>query len=245
MLARTLRRAELAHRARRYRRRVDPDEVRWMRAQLRPGDLAIDVGAHKGGYTYLMRRAVGDTGGVVAFEPQPELAAYLRQCVADFEWSNVRIIERGLSSTPGRRTLWRPADAPSPAASLGGASLPTGPRGCEVDVDTLDRVLAALGVEGPVRLLKCDVEGHELEVFLGARDTLAEHRPRVLVECEARHAPGRRVEDVFGHLEGFGYRGSFFWRGERLEVARFDVASHQVEGRLPYANNFIFEPTGA
>jgi FkbM family methyltransferase len=245
MLTRALRRAELAYRAQRYRRRVDPEEVRWMCARLRPGDLAIDVGAHKGGYTYSMRRAVGDAGAVIAFEPQPELAAYLRQCVMDFEWSNVTIVECGLSSDSGRRTLWRPVDDPSPAASLGGASLPPGARGREVDVDTLDDVLARLGVEQPVRFLKCDVEGHELEVLLGAREALREHRPRILVECEARHAPERRVEDVFRHLEGLGYGGSFFWRGERLEVARFDAASHQLEGRRPYANNFLFEPLGA
>jgi FkbM family methyltransferase len=244
MLARTLRRAGLAYRARRYRKRVDPEEILWMLAQLRRGDTAIDVGAHKGGYMYSMRRAVGGAGSVVAVEPQPELASYLRQCVRDFAWENVWVVERGLSSTPGRRMLWRPGDAPSPAASLGGASLPPAPRGLEVEVDTLDRMLTDLPVKRPVRLLKCDVEGHELEVFLGARDTLSEHRPRILVECEARHAPERRVEDVIRHLEALGYRGSFFWRRERLVAARFDATLHQVEGRRPYANNFIFEPRG-
>lgn len=243
MLAKLLRRAELAHRARRYRRRVDPDEIRWMTAALRPGDLAIDVGAHKGGYLYAMRRAVGRSGAVIAFEPQPEPASYLRQCVLDFEWSNVTVVERALSSGPGARTLWRPADGPSPAASLGGASLPPGPRGCEVQVDTLDRALASLRPARPVRLLKCDVEGHELEVFLGAAETLAEHRPLILVECEARHAPERPVGDVFAHLRALGYEGAFFWRGARHDVSDFELGRHQIEGRRPYVNSFVFEPS--
>jgi FkbM family methyltransferase len=242
MLASTLRRSALRYRARRYRKRVDPHEIGWMLAALRSGDLAVDVGAHKGGYTYAMRQAVGASGTVIAFEPQAELASYLRQCIRDFRWSNVVLVERALSRTPGRRQLWRPTHAPSPAASLDGASLPPGALGHEVEVDTLDVVLAELEPGRRVRFLKCDVEGHELDVFIGARDVLLEHRPLLLVECEARHAPERTVEDVFAHLAALGYRGSFFLRGERLDVARFEVARHQVERRRPYVNNFLFEP---
>ena len=213
-----------------------------MSAALRPGDAAVDVGSHKGGYLYTMRRCVGPSGAVVAFEPQPELASYLRQRVLDFEWSNVSVVERALSSAPGARTLWRPTGEPSPAASLEGASLPRERRGIRVEVDTLDRALAALLPGRPVRLIKCDVEGHELEVFLGAADTLAVHRPSIVVECEARHVPARSVREVFAHLAGLGYEGSFFWRGGRHSVAAFDVATHQVEGRRPYVNSFVFEP---
>ena len=237
-----LRRAALARRAWRYRKRVDPDEVRWTIAALRPGDLAVDIGAHKGAYTYAMRQAVGQAGAVVAFEPQAELAAYLRQCVTDFGWSNVAIVERALSGAPGRRRLWRPTAEPSPAASLGGASVQPGAVAREVEVDTLDRALAELHPGRSVSLLKCDVEGHELEVFLGGHEILTGHRPRILVECEARHTPGRAAEDVFAHLARLGYRGSFYVAGERLDVARFDGSRHQVVGRRPYVHNFVFEP---
>jgi FkbM family methyltransferase len=242
MLGKALRRAELAYRARRYRKRVDPDEIRWMLTVLRPGDLAVDVGAHKGGYLHLMRGAVGEAGAVVAFEPQPELAAYLREVVRDFGWQNVVVRESALSSASGRRVLWRPGDAPSPAASLDGRSLPPEPSGGEVEVETLDAALTRLHPHRPVRLIKCDAEGHELEVLAGARAVLAGQAPFLLVECEARHTSRGAVEDVFARLSGLGYRGTFYWRGERLDVSRFDPALHQVGRRRPYANNFIFEP---
>jgi FkbM family methyltransferase len=243
MLARAMRRAGLRHRARRYRTKVERDEIRFMLEALRLGDAAVDVGAYKGGYTYAMRVAVGDEGAVLAFEPQPELAEYLRRCVRDFAWTNVTIAECGLSSRAGRRILRLPADAPSPAASLVGASLPDGGRAYAVEVDTLDRFLGAREVALAVRVLKCDVEGHELDVLAGARGTLEEHRPLVLVECETRHAPERSVEDVFEYLTNLDYRGFFYWKGGRVDVAHFDARRHQVEGRRPYANNFIFVPT--
>ena len=242
---RALGRAVLVHRGWRYRTRVDPDEIRWMRSVLRPGDHAVDVGAYKGGYTYWMRNAVGIAGSVSAFEPQPILSAYLRRCVLDFGWRNVHVEEVAASSQTGARTLYLPGPEPSPGASLVGASLPFGAKGYQVRTDTLDRFLESRGQAGAVRIIKCDVEGHELDVFHGAARTLEEHRPLILFECEARHLREHSMRDVLGHLEHLGYRGFFFWKGERCDVSAFDVGCHQVEGRRPYVNNFVFAPGDA
>jgi FkbM family methyltransferase len=212
-----------------------------MLGQLRGGDTAVDVGAYKGGYTYWMRRAVGAAGMVLVFEPQPALAAYLRQCGRDFGWTNVLVDEAALSSAPGKRPLLVPGREPSPGASLVGASLPEGARSYEVHADTLDGALARSGSGQTLRLIKCDVEGHELDLFQGGSQTLARHRPHLLFECEERHLRSRSMPDVFGHLERLGYRGTFFLHGERRPVADFDIGTHQVEGRRPYVNNFVFE----
>ncbi|HET9948433.1 MAG TPA: FkbM family methyltransferase [Longimicrobiales bacterium] len=235
-------RALWIHRAWRYRLRVDPAEIRWMLGSLGPGDVAADVGAHKGAYTYWMRRAVGAEGMVLAYEPQPELADYLRRGVRAFGWRNVVVSQEALSSRGGERDLLVPAEGASPGASLVGASLPRRPRRVRVALDTLDRSLAEHAPGRRLRLLKCDVEGHELEVFLGADGVLREHRPRVLFECEARHLASGSPGDVFAHLHALGYRGWFFSGGRRLDVAAFDPGRHQVEGVRPYHNNFVFEP---
>jgi FkbM family methyltransferase len=237
-------RLELLHRAWRYRRRVDRAGIGWMMRKLGRADTAVDVGAHKGGYTYWMRRAVGSAGRVFAFEPQPEAASLLRSYVAAFGWSNVEVVEMALSSGPGERALMRPGAGPSPAASLVGASLPPSPRVIGVRVDSLDRFLATRSPASRISLIKCDVEGHELDVLLGAGSTLREHHPSILVECEARHLRGHSMLDVFHHLAVLGYRGSFFWRGKEEDIARFDASVHQVEGRRPYVNNFAFVWTG-
>jgi len=213
-----------------------------MLGALRPGHVAVDVGAYKGGYTYWMRRAVGPDGRVIAFEPQRAAAEYLRECVRAFAWLNVTVREEALSSSPGERELRVPGSGPSPGASLLGASLPVGSGSYEVRLETLDRCLAALQPRPSVSFVKCDVEGHEVDVFRGAEETLLRDRPLLLFECEARHDPARPVTDVFAYLERLGYRGFFFWRGELHDVAEFRVAVHQVGGRRPYANNFAFVP---
>lgn len=217
-----------------------------MRDALRPGDAAVDAGAYKGGYTYWMRRAVGAGGAVFAFEPQPGAAAMLRRYVSAFRWTNVTVSEGALSSSVGTCTLLTPGDrGVSPAASLVGASLPPGARTLTVDVDPLDTWLERRSPGSRVALLKVDVEGHELEVFRGARRVLTEHRPHILVECEVRHLRDSSMGDVFGYLGGLGYRGAFFEGGDLVDVARFDADVHQVAGRRPYVNNFAFVPVEA
>ena len=85
-------------RAWRYRLKVEAEEIRHIRRSVSSGDTVIDVGAHKGAFTYWLSRAVGPQGRVLAFEPQPEVADYLRQATRYFRLDNVEILESALST---------------------------------------------------------------------------------------------------------------------------------------------------
>jgi FkbM family methyltransferase len=213
-----------------------------MEGVLRPGGVVVDAGAYKGGYTYWMREKVGASGQVFAFEPQPELAASLRRLVKSFSWTNVHVEEAGLSASSGELMLHAPGRGPSQDASLVGALAGADARHYAVRTDALDEFFMARPLDRPVDLVKCDVEGHELDLFRGSESLLKRDRPLLLFECEARHNPDRRVTDVFEYLQDLGYRGSFFWHGELLDVSLFDLETHQTLGRNPYANNFVFQP---
>ena len=228
------------YRAWKARLRGERQEVAALRSALASGDVAVDVGAHKGAYTYWMRRAVGETGKVFAFEPQPRLAAYLAQASAAMGWENVRVRACALSDAPGVGTLRIPAGPSTQGAAL---SAEAGVDGVSCRLATLDAELAG---EGRVAFLKVDVEGHELAVFRGARRILAEDAPVVLFECEARHLSAGSMEEVFAHLSGLGYAGRFFGPEGLRPLAEFDPAIHQrvLPGRFwkapGYCNNFLF-----
>lgn len=157
-------------------------------------------------------------------------------------WTNVHVGQAGLSAVRGEHTLHAPKPGPSQGASLSGARADRSARSYRVRSESLDDFLAERCASARVALIKCDVEGHEHEVFRGAERTLASDRPCVLFEGEGRHRPNGRIDDVFADLERLGYRGSFFWAGTRLDPEEFDVTEHQVVGRRPYGNNFLFEP---
>lgn len=231
------------YRAYRYRYRVDPAEMRFMRERLRPGNLAVDVGCFKGAYTYWMRRWVGAAGRVVAFEPQPEQVAYLRGMIAQMKWRNVTVEEQGVSNIAGEMELLRPASGHEATF----VDRKADEKACErfvVPVTTLDAHFASVPA-GP-DFIKVDVEGHELEVLHGGRETVSAYRPALLIECETRHRPDGDVRPVFELLAALGYEGSFFQGRKRRPLAEFDAAEHQrtePDGTLPpsYANNFAFE----
>lgn len=228
-------------RAWRYRYRLERREIALLLQQLRPGDWVVDVGAHKGAYTYWMRRAVGATGRVFAFEPQPVLAARLQALVTGAGLANVRVENAGVSSSSGSLMLSVPGGGPSPGATFERA--PHAAADCRtyaVAVTTLDEYFAGQDASR-VRLIKCDAEGHELEVFRGAERLLAAARPRLLFECERRHRASGRVDDVFAYLQGLGYRGAFIHPGGVEDIGRFDPEVHQASNERPgYVNNFLF-----
>ena len=214
-------------------------ELSLIRRHSRPGDLACDVGANKGSYLYWMARW---SGRVVAFEPQPGLAAYLKAIAAGLPLRNVTIEQKGVSDHSGVLTLYMPSDN-SPEASLEPID---GAQKIDVPVVSLDDYFA-----GGERLavLKVDVEGHELGVFRGAERILREDRPVLLFECEQRHLREGSVFDCFRHLEARGYQGWFIHGRALRPVAEFDLAVHQSQTgerfwRSPdYSNNFLFVPT--
>ncbi len=233
-------RLKWTYRAWRYRFKVEPQEVAFVLQRLRPGAVAVDIGAHKGAFTYWMSRCVGPSGRVVAFEPQPALTARLRKLVAAAP--HVVVEGMALSDRCGQLTLHVPGRTPSPGASLNArpAGLEDGCATYQVDVTTLDDYFRRSPVPR-VDFIKCDAEGHELEVFRGAQQTLVDHQPDLMFECETRHRQGRPVQEVFHFLEQIGYRGFYLGPDDLVDIDRFDPEIHQADPEsADYVNNFAF-----
>lgn len=168
---------------------------------LRPGGTFVDVGANIGTYACWAARRVGPGGRVVAFEPVPAtreaLAANVRRNgLADV----VTIRPEAVGATTGTAAIFsRPgAHGLSSFAQFEGAE----PQ--DVAVVSLDRA-----VEGPIDLVKVDVEGFEAQVVSGLLEVLERPSPPVLViEVIEEHLShlGATPEDVLGPLRARGYR---------------------------------------
>ncbi len=231
---------QFIYRAWRYRVKLEPKEISFMIRSLSSGDTVVDIGAHKGAYTYWMQKAVGQNGRVFSFEPQPILAAYLETMRVSLGLDHVRVEELGISSNIGSDELFVPGCCPSPSATL------TIPQGSisgstyDVQIESLDNYFKKKK-GGPIRLIKVDVEGHELKVFRGAERILSEDHPTLIVECENRHHQYDNIYSVFDYLEGLGFKGGYYFKDNFQPVSQFNETEHQVSGKFPYVNNFIFE----
>jgi FkbM family methyltransferase len=49
----------------------EPGESEWLREHLSAGMIALDIGANVGYHVMTIARAVGQSGSVIAFEPDP------------------------------------------------------------------------------------------------------------------------------------------------------------------------------
>lgn len=226
-------RLHFLHRAWKYRWRAERDEIGHLLQCDLQGQLVVDIGANRGVYSYWMHRHVGPQGTVVAFEPQPELAMYLEQVQQAFRLQNLQIVPLGLSSEPGIRTMVRPRQ------NWGGGSLEVAPtEGMDdfpVHLTTLDAYFDRPRIH-PVRMIKCDVEGHEFEVFRGGRRLLAEDRPELLFEC---HDWNVQQGDLMRLLASLDYEGYFFFRRQLVPFTQYAALRKSID--KPYLN-FVFRP---
>ena len=116
----------------------------------------------------------------------------------------------------------------------------------KVSFRTIDSLVEETGLLPD--LIKIDVEGHEYSVLEGMKNTLKNVRPRIVLECEARHIRDFTVFDVFNYLLECGYKGYFLKSGRKNSLDQFDLEREQLsyfknKKRLDvnYINNFIFE----
>jgi FkbM family methyltransferase len=171
---------------------------------LATGDgVVFDVGANTGGYTS-KALTVNPHLKIIAFEPHPTTFKRLVNSLGD--QPGVTLVNKALSSRPGTMTLYDyAADDGSEHASLYPEVITQlhGARDCarhEVDVLTVDDFVTINGISD-IRLLKIDAEGNEFNVLLGARQTLADKRIKMIhFEFNEMNVASRRFFKDFWDL---------------------------------------------
>jgi len=143
---------------------------------VRPGDVVIEAGANIGSHTVALARAAGITGRVHTFEPQRHAFQLLCANVALNSLTNVLTHHMAVGRENGEAEF--PVIDPSLPNNFGAVSFHITYHQMErIAVRTID------SFELPrVDFLKADVEGFELEVLQGARQTILRHRPVCHVE---------------------------------------------------------------
>lgn len=216
---------------------------------VKRGDITIDIGANFGLYTDRLARLVGPEGTVYAFEPHPQYKSTLTRIAAAH--GNVTFIASALSDQSGTAKLSVPAPRGKPIEALG--SLQSRPAAPNVEVVEVPTTTAdsAIGGSSSIGLVKCDVEGHEHEVLLGAKGLLRRAKPILLIEIEQRHR-ARAVSETFDLLSIMGYEGYMLTLGGLRPLADFDTERHQLsliadDPSTPsppeeYVHDFVFLP---
>ena len=135
------------------------------------GRTCVDIGANIGVHTLFLSRAVGPSGKVFAFEPDPRNARLLDKTLRLNAADNVIAQRCAIGDREG--TCWITTVRPRNWAQHRITEAPPLDRRAErVPMTTGDTALAR-AAPGSIALIKIDVEGYERHVFQGLRATLA------------------------------------------------------------------------
>jgi FkbM family methyltransferase len=182
-----------------YKSLIEASEIRTLRPYVERDSTVVDVGANIGFFTVPFARWVGPGGTVIAIEPEAR----------NFDSLRARVTRLGL----GGSVFLVDAAAVDTAGQVRLALNPDHPGDHHVAVDGVP--VAAVTVDDLVRrrgsprvcLVKVDVQGSELRVIRGARETLRRCKPALFIEFDELRlvAAGTNSRELMEEIAGAGY----------------------------------------
>lgn len=206
----------------------EPLATALMASLVRPGDCVLDIGANIGYYTLLLSRLVGSSGAVLAVEPHPDNFRLLCQNLRLNRVDNVWVAQLALADTEGNAHL--EVSAASNWHSLMQDKSRPGAKVISVPTSTVDRLRELWG--RPIHLLRMDTEGYEAHILQGAKRTIAEDRPAMVVEVHPAFLGLEGGPRFLQELLAAGYESRFLirrtedvpWRQGRQLIREFSLS---------------------
>jgi len=183
-----------------YKALFEAGDIRVLASLISRGGAVIDVGANIGFFTRHFANWVGQTGRVIAIEPEELNVKRLSHMVLRQRLGKVVEIVQAVAAERGG-TLKLKLNPMNPGDHR------IAEEGVSVRAVCLDDLLAER--QWPrVSLVKIDVQGAEERVLTGAGQLLAKFHPALFIEIDdpILRSMGSSAERIFQHLAGSGYR---------------------------------------
>ena len=213
----------------------EPETVHCYSRIIKRGDTVLDIGANIGAHTLPIGQLVGKEGRVIAFEPTDYAFSKLRKNVAanpdlanHVDVHQLMLVDKidGVPPPP-LYSSWPLAQEDGLHAEHQGKLMSTnGAR-----ATTLDAALDALA---PARVdcIKLDIDGFECQMLRGARKTLSQWHPVIVMELApyVLEEHGSSVEELLGILVEHGYSISSLDGNSRLPTDPREIRRMIPEG---------------
>lgn len=168
-------------------------EVDLFRCFCKQGAVAMDIGANIGAHTLALSRMVGDTGAVIAFEPQTIVFQTLCGNMAINSIENADCLRVIVSDEKGYSRL--PIFEYDKKGNFGGVSvMDWEDKGAPVRKITLDDSFSEIQA---LDFVKVDVEGMESHVINGARGLIEKFEPVLYVENDRVDASEELIKTIW------------------------------------------------
>lgn len=169
----------------------------WFSAHVRADETWIDIGAHYGYTAFALARLVGERGRVFAFEPVIASAGAIDQGRVLNALHQLTVLPFGLGAAPVLEIRRLPVTRGMADSTITGTE-----RSSLIPVARFDWLWPLLsGTASVIHGIKIDVQGMEIDVLEGMRESLGRWHPRLVVELHAGVSRAR----VLALLAELGY----------------------------------------
>jgi FkbM family methyltransferase len=156
-------------------------QINWMCVTFGSATAAaLDIGAHCGTWTVSLSKVFKK---VYSFEPNPTVYNVLCANLALRGQQNVFTSRKALSSAQGvAKYFFRSDDGGGNGIENLNPIIDSQVPSCTVKTATLDQWVCGERESLPIKFIKIDVEGHELDVLRGAVQTIERFKPAIVLE---------------------------------------------------------------
>jgi len=180
--------------------------VRLLTALAQPETHCLDIGTNIGLMSLPILNGVANVR-VISFEASPNVLSHVERTIAESVYrERWTLVPKAVGKRVGKTSFSLSAQADSLFDGIRSTQRVPTVRQVEVEMTTLDFWWHEAG-QPKVSLIKCDVEGGELDVMCGARECVASQKPAILLEWNSKNiaAYACRPASLFDFAVEAGY----------------------------------------
>ncbi len=190
------------------------------------GDVVIEIGANIGTHTMILSKLVGETGVVLAYEPQRIVFQTLCANMSINSITNVHTFQEVVSSENGVFPI--PEIDYNKTNNFGGISLEKFTKGTLVQKHKLDNLINRIN---KLKFIKIDVEGMESDVLKGAKELIKKFKPILYIENDRIE----KSKELIELIQSYGYK--LYWHLPPLyNKNNFTNDSDNIFGKIVSVN---------
>lgn len=183
----------------------EPLTTKLISQNVKKNMVCIDLGSNIGYYASLESRLVGENGKIIAIEPSPQNYEYLVKNLAKQKFSNSETHNFALSDIDGNvRFLIKEKSNLSQVIDNDRKQFP-GENIIDVPSKKLDSFLLEKSLTR-IDFLRMDVEGYELKIYKGMKETIRKYKPILLMELHKSVIGVEDVKKFLTEIKNDGYK---------------------------------------
>jgi len=212
----------------------EPVTTQVVKEKIKKGMVCLDCGGNLGYYATLESKLVGKEGRVIAIEPSPVNIRYLKKNLELQGQDNFEVHNLACGNEDGEITFVVHKISNMCRIANEGESESEDKKFITIPVKKLDTFLQDKKLNR-LDLIRMDIEGSELRLFEGARETIRKFKPMIQMELHPGHLGPDNTRKVLEFLKNEGYEFSTFMIGyldTPLVGTKRDIKTYKINDLL-------------